>query len=233
LFGIAFGYVEASVVVYLRGLYTPLLEQAHISRASGELFPLIRVEQLEQAGPRATGLLSTELVREFATLVMLAAVGLVCARNMRQWFAGFMISFGVWDIFYYIFLKVLADWPASLLTWDLLFLLPVPWAGPVIAPVLVAVAMITAGTIILYRDVRGRPVDLRWSHWLAGLLGGAIIIVAFCWDFRNLLAGGNPNRFNWPLFVSGLIVGIGSFLWALNRSTPQTSPQLVSDGQYN
>ena len=79
-------------------------------------------------------ILLVDLVREFGTMVMLAAMGLAIGRNLREWFAGFMIAFGVWDIFYYVFLKVILDWPASLWTWDLLFLLPVPWIGPVIAP---------------------------------------------------------------------------------------------------
>ena len=78
---------------------------------------------------------------------MLAAAGLAIAGNFRQWLAGFMISFGVWDIFYYVFLRLLIGWPESLMTWDLLFLLPVPWVGPVIAPVLVSLSMIVAGGV--------------------------------------------------------------------------------------
>jgi len=219
LFGISFGYVEAAVVVYLRDLYAPLHAQFHPDRSTGDLFPVMRVEQLQSAGPLAMRWLRTELIREFATLVMLASVGSVLARNIRQWFAGFMISFGVWDIAYYAFLKLMIDWPDSLLTWDLLFLLPVPWAGPVLAPLLVATTMILAGSVILYRELRGRTIALRWHQWLTILSGGAIVVVAFCWDYRNLLDGGVPNPFNWVLFFLGMGIGTSGFVFAVRPST--------------
>ena len=47
-------------------------------------------------------------------------------RRLRLWRVGY---------FYYLFLIPLTGWPKSLLDWDILFLLPVPWWGPVIAPV--------------------------------------------------------------------------------------------------
>jgi hypothetical protein len=219
LFGISFGYVEAAVVVYLRDLYAPLHEQFHPGRSSNDLFPIMRLEQLHSSGQAAMRWLWTELIRELATLVMLASVGSVLARNIRQWFAGFMISFGVWDIAYYVFLKLLIDWPDSLFTWDLLFLLPVPWAGPVVAPVLVATSMILAGNVILYRELCGGPILLGWHQWLAILSGGAIVVMAFCWDYRNLLDGGEPNPFNWPVFFLGMGIGTSSFAFAVRPTT--------------
>src|SRR5437660_5018422 len=125
LFGISFGYVEAAVVVYMRALYEPLHRQLHPGQSPAQLFPLITLEQLEAAGPEPKRWLLIELAREAATLVMLAAAGLAAARNFRQWLAGFMVAFGIWDVFYYVFLKLLLDWPGSLMEWDLLFLLPV------------------------------------------------------------------------------------------------------------
>ncbi len=130
---------------------------------------------------------------------MLAAVALAVARNLHQWMAAFAIVFGVWDITFYAFLKLMIHWPESLTTWDILFLIPLPWVGPVWAPVLVALIMIVCGLISLRPGgIRGGPL-----HW-TGVLGGAvIIIVAFVWDFRNTTAGGFPNPFNWPLFLAG------------------------------
>src|SRR6266849_2776202 len=98
LFGISFGYVEASVVVYLRALYDPLRERLHPDRARGELFPLITPEQLATAGGEHSRLLLVELGREFATLVMLASAALAVSTNFRQWLAGFALAFGVWDL---------------------------------------------------------------------------------------------------------------------------------------
>ncbi len=220
LFGVSFGYVEACVVVYLRVVYEPLHERIHPDRPKADLFPLLRVEQLESAGPPYLRLLLTELVREGATLVMLAAVALSVARNRREWLAGFVIAFGLWDLFFYLFLKVLLNWPESLWTWDLLFLLPVPWVAPVLAPALVALAMIGAGVLVLGREALGHPVHLGWIRGTAIGAGGLLQVFAFCWDWRNTLAGGEPNPFQWPLFAFGGVLGLGVALhasWANRR----------------
>jgi hypothetical protein len=218
LFGIAFGFVEAAVVVYLRALYEPIHQKLHPDRAPGDLFPLLRLDQIEAEGPETRRRVEIELVREAATLVMLAGVGLAAARNAREGFAAFLVAFGVWDIFFYLFLKVLLDWPASLWTWDVLFLLPVPWSAPVIAPVLVAASMIGAGTLALAREAAGRPVRLGRLDWGLVFAGGLVIVVAFCWDFRNILAGGRPNPFHWPLFVLGEAVGLAGFFRGVRRA---------------
>ncbi len=217
LFGVAFGYVEATVVVYLRAAYEPLHERLHPGRAPGDLLPFIPLERLSAAGPAFVNWEATELAREAATLVMLAAAALAVARNGREWFAAFVLAFGLWDVFYYVFLKVLIDWPPSLLTWDVLFLVPVPWASPVLAPVLVALVMIVTGLAVLWREGTGRPLRLRWGHWLALTVGGAAIVTAFCWDHANVSAGGAPNPFPWPLFSVGLVLGFGAFAHAWVR----------------
>ncbi len=149
LFGISFGYVEAAVVVYLRAIYDPIRRQIHPERKPGELFPLITSDELAKAGPENPRRLLIEVGREAATMVMLAAVALAVARNFHQWFAAFSIAFGVWDIMFYVFLKLMIHWPDSLSTWDILFLIPLPWVGPVWAPVLVALTMIVCGLIAL------------------------------------------------------------------------------------
>ena len=105
VFGITFGYVEASVVVYLRAIYEPIRQSIH-ARAPNELFPLITPKQLETAGPANVRRLVTELGREAATILMLAAIGLAVARTFQQWAAAFLIAFGVWDISFYVFLKI-------------------------------------------------------------------------------------------------------------------------------
>ncbi len=218
LFGVSFGYVEAAVVVYLRDVYEPLALEFHPERRPGELFPLITLEQLKAVDAEYLWRLKTEVMREAATMVMLASVGLAIGRNFNTCFAGFVVAFGVWDVFYYVFLKVLIDWPASLLEWDLLFLIPVPWVGPVLAPVLVAISMIAAGTIMFGRESSGRPVRISWQHWSIVVLGGLIIIVSFCWDYRNVIAGGTPNPFQWSIFLAGETIGLSGFSRAVIRS---------------
>jgi hypothetical protein len=212
LFGISFGYVEAAVVVYLRAIYDPIRARLNPGRSPHDLFPLITTRQLADAGPENPRRLAIEIGREAATMVMLAAVALAIARNLQQWIAAFAITFGVWDICFYAFLKLMIHWPESLRTWDILFLIPLPWVGPVWAPILVALSMIVCGSISLLRGVR-----LRAPHW-AGVCIGALVIIAACvWDFRNTMSGGMPHPFNWPLFVAGEIIGLAAFVAAFGR----------------
>jgi len=218
LFGASFAYVEAAVVVYLRPLYEPLHERYHPGFEKGELFPLLRMEELEAAGPEAKRCLLVELGREAATLVILAAAALAASRNFHQWFAGFVLAFGVWDLFYYVFLKLLLGWPASWMEWDLLFLLPVPWAGPVLAPVLVALSMVGAGALVLRSESTDKPIRPVALDWVAIVAGGFLIVSAFCWDCRNLLQGGEPNPFNWGLFALGESLGLAGFVRAWWKS---------------
>ena len=215
LFGISFAYVEAAVVVYLRQICEPIRREAFENVRHDELFPLVTTAQLAEAGSPYSRMLLVELGRELATMVMLAAVGLAVARNFRQWLAGFMIAFGVWDIFYYVFLKLLIGWPASLWTWDILFLMPVPWVGPVLAPGLVAVSMILAGVVILWRESVGRPMRFRVLSWTAIFGGGLMVVIAFCCDYRNMLEGGWPNPFNWQFLIAGELLGLAGFAHAL------------------
>jgi hypothetical protein len=222
LFGVAFGYVEAAVVVYLRAAYEPLharlYPRAHGDPRLGGLLPFIPLERLQSAGPAFVDWTATELAREAATVLMLTAAALAVARSFREWFAAYVLVFGLWDLFYYIFLKVLLDWPASLLTWDILFLVPVPWVAPVLAPALVALVMVVAGAVALRREASGRPLRLTWAHWLALTAGGLAIITAFCQDYRNVEQGGLPNPFAWPLFAVGLALAVAAFVHSLRRS---------------
>ncbi len=144
LFGVAFGYLEAAVVSYLRVLHESARQRFQPERQPGDLFPLLTLEQVRVA--RQSETLAIEVGREAATMIMLGAVALAAAGDFAQWSAAFVIVFGVWDITFYLFLKLLLGWPASLLTWDILFLIPVPWVGPVVAPVLVSAGMIAGGT---------------------------------------------------------------------------------------
>jgi hypothetical protein len=211
LFGVAFGYVEGSVVVYLRAFYDPLHEKIYPDSPSGDLFPLVTLSDLQSEGFEHLRRLTVELGREGMTLVLLAAVPLTFSKNFREWIAGFMIGFGVWDLTYYGVLKLVLDWPESWLTWDILFLLPVPWSGPVLAPCLVSISIIGAGVILLHREAADRPIPLRSGHWLAIVLGGVIVVVSFCWEARSVASGAMPGPFPWWVFGLGEGLGIAAF----------------------
>jgi hypothetical protein len=211
VWAIAFAYVEASVVEYLRALYYPI-------DSGGFRFPLLTLDELTALGSSHRTRLAIEFGRELATLAMLAGVGLLAANNRREAWAHFMIAFGVWDIFYYLWLKVFLDWPASLLTWDLLFLVPLPWVGPVLAPVLISLVMIGCGLVVLYYEGCGQPLATTLTDWIWLTLGGLVVIASFCMDYVNIMEGGLPGPFNWPVFATGLIVAFATFVRILRRN---------------
>ena len=209
LFGLAFGYLEAAVVSYLRALHEPVRQHYYPGRPPGDLFPLLRLDQTRAAAPEQIRVIAVEIGREAATLVMLAAVALAVSTDASQWVAAFAVAFGTWDLAFYAGLKFLLDWPVSLFTWDILFLIPVPWAAPVLAPSLVSAAMIAAG-LWHFRN----PVRIGPRQWTGIIMGAAILIVSFTQDYRNLLAGGIPHPFAWGIFSAGLAAGLLSYAHA-------------------
>ncbi len=148
-----------------------------------------------------------ELVREAATLLMLLTLGAIAGRTARSRLAYSALAFGVWDLFYYLFLKWISGWPRSLFDWDVLFLLPVPWWGPVLAPMSIAALMIVWGTFASGRGTSpgGRP--RASTLWRCNAVGVAIALYLFMADALRALPDGVqamrsvlPNAFNWPLF---------------------------------
>ncbi len=139
VFAVAMAYMEAAVVVYL---------QRALDITPDQLFPL--------RGPEMVGdLAAIEVGREFATLVMLAGIGWLTGRSWLERLAWAAVAFGVWDVFYYVWLWIFVGWPHSPGTWDVLFLIPVPWVGPVWAPVVVSAALVGFGLAAARRAERG------------------------------------------------------------------------------
>jgi hypothetical protein len=169
LFAIAMGYLESAVVVYLRALYYP----------EGFDFPLKEMSQVTAI---------TEIYREAATLIMILAVSVLAAENWLRRFAWFLLVFATWDIAYYIFLKLLIGWPGSLLTSDILFLLPSIWTGPVIAPVINSVTMLLLALAILFQW-KGSVVVIKLSRtaWVLLLAGTLIVMATYMKDFANYM----------------------------------------------
>jgi hypothetical protein len=196
LFAVAMGFLETAVVVYLRLHFYP----------HGFAFPLADIPK---------GILVVEVIREVATIVMLGAVGWIAGRNPLCRFAYFSIAFGLWDIFYYVFLKLTLDWPTSLFTDDILFLIPLPWVSPVLAPVLVSLCLITAGIAVVHRDSVGTPVTIAPLRWAIISLGGLLILASFLTDSVAAMHQQSLEPFNWFLFAAGLLVGTSSFAIAL------------------
>ncbi|HEY4694566.1 MAG TPA: hypothetical protein VIH52_01220 [Candidatus Nanoarchaeia archaeon] len=154
IFAIAFAFVEASVVVYLRHLLGAGFNPPQVSKGQ-ILFLIPGIAFLDPKTAvsviRESEILRIEQFREAATLVILASVAFLTAKNWWQRLAYFLLAFGVWDIFYYMFLRLTIGWPRSLADLDIFFLLPFPWVGPVITPVAISALLILTSFIILKR----------------------------------------------------------------------------------
>ena len=193
-FAAAMAWVEAACVYYLRELVD-------------------RVQPYQANPLPIRGVIGgVELVREAATLVMLLTVGMLAARRWRDRIAYAVIAFGVWDIFYYVFLRMMAPWPASLFDWDILFLLPLPWWGPVLAPMTIATLMIVWGTLVT-QSRRSSRLSPGVAPWSLSAVGTALALYVFMADSLQLMHLGIeatrqvlPTRFNWPLFTIALVL---------------------------
>lgn len=158
-FGIFFGLLEAIVVVYLRQLFgsentllSPRVTPDDVAWTLGFIaFLKPRASILITQSQR---ILSLELWREVATLVMLAVFAFTAGKTTKAKLAHFLLAFGIWDIFYYVFVRVITGWPASLLDMDVYFLIPVAWIGPVTTPLIVSSIMVVAAILLLSREFK-------------------------------------------------------------------------------
>lgn len=193
IIAIAFAYIESSVVVYLRNLYYP----------EGFSFPLKPIEG---------SLLLIELGRELATIVLLLGLAFLAGQTCMQRFAYFSLAFGMWDIFYYIWLKVFIGWPASLLTWDLLFLIPIPWIGPVLSPVLVSVSLICTALVLLNYD-HSHPLGIKLTKmdWAGEITAMCIILLSYFWNIPMMNGPEESLSYPWWLFIGGMALGLYIF----------------------
>jgi hypothetical protein len=173
----------------------------------------------------------TEILREAATLIMLITIGIVAGKTKLQRFSFFIFCFGIWDIFYYVFLKILLDWPANPFDWDILFLIPVPWVGPVIAPCILSLTMIAFA--IMFTSFE-RHLKVKTSDWLMLSAGSLVIIFSFIYDYiRILISQKNsenskallsemnnyiPGSYHWWIFIAGECILMITMLLIFKRN---------------
>jgi len=223
-FAIAMGFLEAIVVVYLRELYYP----------DGFSFPL-------KLFP--VHIYFVEIIRELTTIVMLITIGLLAGKNRIQKFAFFLFAFGIWDIAYYLGLKLFLNWPASFLTWDLLFLIPIPWVGPVLAMVICSVGMALISLLFVSLEDCSASIKFTVKEIIIMTAGVFIIFATYIHDysvmivkggylshffslfknqqFRKLSAQYVPVFYNWYLFFIGVVLILVSVLMVYNSSLRQ------------
>jgi hypothetical protein len=214
-YAVAMAWVEAAAVYYLRRLVD-------------------RVEPYQPNPlPMMDSLGTVELAREMATLIMLFTVGMLAGWTWRARFGYMAIAFGLWDIFYYAFLKIICGWPHSLVDWDVLFLIPLPWWGPVLAPMIIAALMIGWGTLASqFKPAGGRGKLEKWA-WLAGAAGIGLALYLFTADTLAFV-GRNPEairqvlpkNFPWSWFGVGCVLMAAPLMEMARRIFQRESPDL-------
>jgi hypothetical protein len=55
---------------------------------------------------------------------------------------------------------VLIGWPATLMDWDILFMIPLRWWGPVLSPVLIAALICVSAVLAMARLERGERLSI-------------------------------------------------------------------------
>jgi len=197
-FAAAMAFVEAAVVVYLRAVI-----------GAGPLFPMKDLPPL---------LLSIEIGREVATLVILASVTLLSVRGGARRMGAFLFLFSVWDVLYYVWLRASIGWPSGANDWDILFLIPLPWVGPVWSALLICAGMAVFAVLFLRM-----PEEARFSPgllgWVCGIVGAAIVVGNYILEWRKIGYGqGIPDGFAFVPYIVGLAL-LGAAGWAAVRST--------------
>ncbi len=197
-FAAAMAFVEAAVVVYLRALI-----------GVGPLFPMKDLPPL---------LLAIEVGREVATLVMLGSVAALSFRGGARRMGAFLLLFSVWDVLFYAWLRTAIGWPVGVTDWDILFLIPLPWVGPVWS-VLVICAGMAVFAVLFLRMPGEAPFSPGLRGWICGAAGAAIVVGNYILEWRKIGYGrGIPDDFAFVPYVLGLAL-LGAAGWAAVRST--------------
>jgi len=208
-YAIAMAYVESAAVLYLRTIY-------------GGVDPVAPRHTVFDPLPDFVWI---EIGREAATMVMLAAVAFLAAPTLSGRIGAFAVAMGVWDIFYYVFLWLFAGWPASPLAPDILFLIPLPWWGPVLTPALLAAVMAVGGAAAMARE-SGDGLPRPSGTVLVLVIGGATLcLVAFMLNALQALGDGllaafetRGGPFPWPLYLAGVCLAVIGVVRGLTAS---------------
>jgi hypothetical protein len=202
-------YVEATCVVYLWEMLYP----------GGFKFPFHTMADIQEMG--YVWLLRVECGRELATMVMLVGCAFAAGRTRVQRIASFLFLFGVWDVFYYAWLRVITEFtqfpffPASLGTWDVLFLIPVVWTGPVYAPVIVAVTMAVFAVLLVFAESRVPRIKPDLRFWITEAVAALMVFGSFIWNYANVRAGKAPPSYPWWLLMPAEIIAITAFIYLI------------------
>ena len=151
-------------------------------------------------------------------MVLISSAAWLFADSLRRRFAYFLIIFAVWDIFYYVWLKLLLGWPDSIMDWDILFLIPLVWASPVIAPMIISGLLLIFAAIILYCDCRSNPVKADLFDWAGFIAAAVIVVISFGIAGAHVREPDYQSYFSWLVFAVGAIAAVLIFIKCLKKA---------------
>lgn len=203
VFACAMAYLEVVIVVFMERMYPAPTNES--------IFPISMVHSDHLI----------EFFREICTMAMLVCAAVLAERrSVLRTFAAFVFLFGVWDLWYYAFLKIILQWPTSWLSFDLLFFIPTPWVGPWSAAALIALLFGVWGGAIINAV---SEYKVRVHSVIGFCLGGGLCLYSF---LQPVLEYGVqnfgtfvPQTFLWPVFITGyLLMVAGAFSVMVHRS---------------
>jgi len=199
IFAIAMGIMEAICVVYIRQIIFP--PDGIITEFPTDNFNFMY-----------------EIVRESITMIMLTTVAILAAYNWRTRLAMFFLAFGIWDIFYYVGLKIFLNWPASIMDWDTLFLIPIAWYSPVLVPVLISFYFVAGSIFIILHEGNGTRLRFTLRVILLQVFAFILWLVSFMNNTTHITEFGYKDvSYSWILFNIALILAILSLRLSKNK----------------
>ncbi len=204
---VALAYIESAAVVYLRALYYP--------RGLG--FSLKEM---------SLSIYLTEVGREAATIVVLLAASYLAEKTRTGRLFLFLYGFGIWDILYYLWLKALLNCSATLLDWDVLFLIPLHWVAPVLISMLFIAAAVTANHLA----ARGRSINFGLVDRVLLCSAAIVIVASFLWKTKSAMKHEVPRGYPWWLWGIGVALGLGVILTRIIRSKKIVRSRIYPSG---
>lgn len=204
LFAAAMAFAEAAVVVYLRRILGEI-----------DIFPMKDLP---------SPLLSMEIAREAATVAMLLAVAFLSVRGGLRRMGAFLLLFAAWDIFYYAWLRLAIGWPSGIGEWDILFLIPLPWVGPVWSVLLICAGMLVFSVLFLRASEEVPFAPGLWG-WATGAGGAGAVVATYILEWRKIGYGsGIPSGFSIPPYLLGILLLAVSGWITYRKSGPFSRP---------
>lgn len=150
-------FLNAAAAVYLREIYNikTLLPSWGLNKQDivfkfGDL--MVLKQDLALKILVDTNLLATEQIRQIAMLTLVGAAVYMIGKKWSERASLMLFVVGLWGVLYYAFLYAILKWPTSLLSKDVISLVPMPVIVPVYMPLLLSALAFVGGLFFILRS---------------------------------------------------------------------------------